>query len=98
AALFFAVQLRVDEFIEPGGEVAYLTGPLTRRKYYDSDAVSCIANLSNLTTDEKDTLANTSARTIAEFNELKPARRLLQFIRAEKPYFLPEIRREDLHT
>jgi hypothetical protein len=97
-ALFFAVQECPDLFLEPDGEVIYFDGPLTRRKYYDSDAVSCIANLSNVTTEEKDTLAGTTARTIAEFNELKPARRLLQFIRAEKPYFLPEIRREDLHT
>jgi hypothetical protein len=97
AALFFAAQAAPDAE-EPDGEVMYLSGPLSRRKYYDSDAVSCIANLSNLTTTEKNTLATSTARTIAEFNDLKPARRLLQFIRAEKPYFLPEIRREDLHT
>jgi hypothetical protein len=97
AALFFATHDRLP-FGEPDGEVMYLSGPLSRRKYYDSDAVSCIANLSNLTTDEKDVLTTSTARTIAEFNELKPAKRLAQFIRAEKPYFLPEIRREDLHT
>ncbi len=97
-ALYFASCVDDDAFVDPDGLVTYFDGPIARKKYYDSDTVSCISNLSNLTNDEKNTLSETSARTIAEFNDLKPARRLLQFIKAEKPYFTPEIRREDLHT
>lgn len=97
-ALYFATCVDNEAFGQPDGMVTYFDGPIARRKYYDSDTVSCIANLSNLTNEEKNTLSETSARTISEFNDLKPARRLLQFIKAEKPYFLPEIRREHLHT
>lgn len=97
-ALYFASEELPDEFIEPDGCVIWFSAPLSRRKFYDSDAVSCMANLSSLSRDEREILTNTKARTIAEFNDLKPAKRLLQFIKAEKPYFLPEIRREDLHT
>lgn len=97
-ALYFAVAELPDEFVEPDGCVMTLNAPLSRRKFFDSDTVSCISNLSSLTQEEKETLTSSTARTIAEFNALKPSKRLLQFIKAEKPYFLPEIRREDLHT
>jgi hypothetical protein len=97
-ALYFAIADLNDPFIEPHGCVMTLDAPLSRRKFFDSDTVSCISNLSSLAQDEKETLTNSTARTILEFNALKPAKRLLQFIKAEKPYFLPEIKREDLHT
>lgn len=97
-ALYFASEELPDEFIEPDGCVIWFNAPLSRRKFYDSDTVSCMSNLCSLSSDEKEVLTATKARSIAEFNELKPAKRLLQFIKAEKPYFLPEIRREDLHT
>lgn len=92
-ALYFAS----DPEIPRNGEVIYFDIPIDRRKYFDSDAVSCISNLANLSAEEKNILANSTARTIKEFNDLKPARRLLHFIRNEKPYFEPEIHREDLH-
>jgi len=92
AALFFSLEQFPDQFLEPDGCVLYFDGPLDRRKFFDSDTVSCIANLCSLNSDEKAILATTTARNIAEFNALKPARRLLQFIKAEKPYFEPEIR------
>lgn len=98
AALFFATETLPDLSVEPDGCVLYFDGPLDRRKFFDSDTVSCIANLCSLTSEEKNVLSTSTARTIAEFNGLKPSRRLLQFIKAEKPYFEPEIRREDLHT
>ena len=82
---------------DENGLVLSFDGPNNRKKYFDSDAVSCKANLSNLTSNEKDTIANSSARTIVEFNQLKPVRRLVQFIKSEKPCFLSEIVRTDLH-
>jgi len=97
-ALYFAAEELPDEFIEPDGCVIWFNAPLSRRKFFDSDTVSCMANLCSLSSDEKEVLTTTKARAIAEFNDLKPAKRLLQFIKGEKPYFLPEIRREDLHT
>ena len=63
-------------------------------KYFDSDTVSCISNLSNLTGIERNLLRK--IKTSAELNSEDVGKRLLQFIKSEKAYFLPEIRREDL--
>ena len=92
-ALFFAA-----ESVEPeaDGAVVVLNLPRLRRKYFDSDTVSCIANLSNLTNDERKIIEDTTARTLKEFNDLNPVDRLVQFVRAEKPWFRDRIQRADL--
>jgi hypothetical protein len=65
-------------------------------KYFDSDTVSCVANLSNLTGAQRDKI-----RGFVDSKSLKASdvgTRLLQFIKAEKPYFLPKIELSELKS
>lgn len=94
-ALYFACQEAEDE---ADGAVVLLRDELSRRKYYDSDTVSCLTNLANLSAEEKSSIEETRARTIPSFNKIQAVDRLLQFIRAEKPSFRPRIRRLDLFS
>lgn len=94
AALYFAVEDGKNNHCD--GSVVILEIDESRIKYYDSDSVSCIANLANLSTTEKKTIENTPARTIKELNDLQAINRLYQFIKSEKPEFTPRIRRDDL--
>lgn len=76
------------------GQFIRISVPRFQLKYFDSDTVSCVSNLSNLSGIERDLI-----RRLANNQGLAQSRagkRLLQFIRAEKPYFLPEIELEDL--
>lgn len=90
-ALYFATAASDND-----GSLVVLQIPAERKKYYDSDSVSCICNLANLKESEKNILRNTTAANISDFNKLHPADRLYQFIKEEKPHFNPRIRREDL--
>ena len=72
------------------GEFIRLSVPKRNVRYFDSDTVSCIAGLSSLTGKERDALRRID--DMQELNESHAGKRLLQFIRSEKPYFLPEIR------
>jgi hypothetical protein len=68
----------------------------SRIRYFDSDTVSCVANLSNLTGRERDEI-----RAFTDSAELRGGdvgERLLHFIKAEKPYFLPKIDLSDLKS
>ena len=86
------------------GQVTAFSVPAGREKYFDSDAVSCLANLSNLTEAEKQKIIQ--LRGTGKFSSSKADRdrinaeevyeRLQQFIRVEKPYFLPIIKPIDL--
>jgi hypothetical protein len=103
-ALYFAV--------DPGPDRAKLDGVVTafavppeREKYFDSDSISCLSNLANLTQAEKDEVYRLRAsrakglkkdERIRRFNDEEVIRRLHQFIRAEKLYFLPIIDPIDL--
>lgn len=91
-ALYFAVSSTSEDY----GNLIIFQIPNDRRKFFDSDSVSCICNLANLQTAEKESIIDTSARNISEFHELNAVDRLLQFIREEKPHFQPRIKREDL--
>ena len=93
-ALYFAVAKEGDN-----GQDGYVTVfhiPADRRKYYDSDAVSCIANLANMSDDEKADISSHLSTTRSLFNKLNSVDRLLQFIRSEKPYFRSNIDPGDL--
>ncbi|WP_188063774.1 FRG domain-containing protein [Sphingobium sp. KCTC 72723] len=94
AALYFAVE--DGECNSDDGSVLVSEVPEERIKYYDSDSISCISNLANLSNEEKTTIENTSARTIKELHQLNSIDRLYQFIRSEKPEFRPRIKKEDL--
>jgi hypothetical protein len=93
-ALYFAVDPFADDADD--GAVIIFRGPESRKKYFDSDTVSCLCNLANLTFDEHEVIINSTARVIREFNKLQPVDRLVQFIRAEKPYFKSRVQRLDL--
>lgn len=81
---------------ESQGEVVHITAEATTMRYYDSDTVSCVANLANLSGKERDILRKTN--TDADLAASPAGKRLLQFIKSEKPYFLPEIKRTDLNA
>ena len=78
------------------GEFIGLSVQKERIRYFDSDTVSCVANLSNLTGRERDALRKLTDS--AELEKSPAGKRLLQFIKSEKPYFLPEIKLEDLNS
>lgn len=77
------------------GQFISLSMKESRLRYYDSDTVSCVANLANLTSRERNVIRRLDDPLA--LNASHEGKRLLQFIRAEKPYFLPEIRPADLH-
>ncbi|MEN5145897.1 FRG domain-containing protein [Brevundimonas diminuta] len=90
---------------ESDGAVTAFAVPEEREKYFDSDAISCLANLANMTAREKVEIVrirqNRAAGTklsaeIARINDEPVYQRLHQFIRAEKPHFLPIINSIDL--
>jgi hypothetical protein len=97
-ALFFATDPGPEGSKLSNGMVTAFAIPPELEKYYDSDSVSCIANLANMTSGEKDEIYRlidslkpdiSSVVSIKKFNKNGVIERLLQFIRAEKPYFQP---------
>jgi len=104
-ALYFATDPGPDSGKSSDGMVTAFAIPRGREKYYDSDSVSCLANLANMTSEEKDEIYRlrealkgdiSSVGNIKKFNENGVIKRLHQFIRSEKPYFLPIIDPIDL--
>ena len=102
-ALFFATDPGAPGSKPTNGSVTAFAIPPELEKYYDSDSVSCIANLANITAEEKAKILKESltedlseTRSIKLFNEDDAVKRLLQFIRAEKSYFQPIINPLDL--
>ncbi|MEM7690360.1 MAG: FRG domain-containing protein [Pseudomonadota bacterium] len=93
-ALYFAVSDEAHK--DSDGSVLAFPAPTERCKFYDSDVVSCMANLSNLKEDERHLLTTTKASTISELRDLQATDRLVQFIKAEKPYFQPRVKKVDL--
>ena len=93
-ALYFACDPDEDDAVD--GAVVIVAGDDGRHKFFDSDVVSCMANLANLTNDEKQSIADTPLKTIKEIATLNAINRLGQFIRGEKPYFVDRIRKIDL--
>jgi len=86
-ALYFACsKIKRDQSgNEIDGNVILLTTPKSEIKFFDSDTVSCIANLSRLPSRIKSKL-NTSLTTSA-FNVTEECGQLLHLIRNEKSYF-----------
>jgi hypothetical protein len=87
-ALFFACYGRQEAIAHPG-EVIIFKVPEAKIKYYDSDTVSCLANLSNLSYDQKNDID--LALSIEAFNQTAVAGKLLHHIRSEKGFFDPRI-------
>ncbi|WKC35892.1 FRG domain-containing protein [Ectopseudomonas chengduensis] len=87
-ALYFACKSSIDE----DGEVIVFSMKRKDIKYFDSDVASCIANLARLPHSEKESIIFEENN----FNEQSPIKRLLHFIREEKPFFEPIIIPDDL--
>lgn len=87
-ALFFACYCK-PELMDVPGEVIVFRVPETEIKYYDSDTVSCLANLSNLSYEQKNLLD--LAQDLGTFNETENAGKLLHFIKSEKGFFEPRM-------
>lgn len=98
-ALYFATEVVDDRLESPvNGRVCYIQVPNVRKKYYDSDAVSCIANLANMSSFEIEEIFKNISLPLTAFNNLPVVERLLQFVRLEKPVFRPILRNNDLRT
>jgi hypothetical protein len=92
-ALFFACA-HADEATDISGEVIIFKVDLGKVKYYDSDTVSCLANLSNLTYEQKSIIDLNLE--INDFNQSEAANKLLHHVKSEKGYFEARIRPEDI--
>lgn len=86
-ALYFACSKikRDKDGNEIDGNVILLTTPKSEIKFFDSDTVSCIANLSRLPSRIKSKLDTSLA--IRAFNATEECGQLLHLIRNEKSYF-----------
>ena len=93
-ALYFACVSKDSDEKAADGHFIRLSVSKLAVKYFDSDTVSCVANLSKLTGKERDALRK--IKTKAALNKSHAGMRLLQFIRSEKPYFLPEMQPQHL--
>jgi len=90
-ALYFATaEHKVDGDLGDG-KVQALFLPEERQRYFDSDRVSCMANLANLTANEKREMAKAYKLEKREFNKQPVVERLIWFVRIEKPHFEPQI-------
>ncbi|HKX91942.1 MAG TPA: FRG domain-containing protein [Sphingomicrobium sp.] len=78
------------ETFEKDGQVVVFRVDEGLVKYYDSDTVSCLSNLSRLKSQYKEELKR-AIHTSPEIYEETSMKRLMHFIRSEKPAFLEEI-------
>ena len=94
-ALYFATE-SLDFEMSTIGVVTAFSVPEEREKYYDSDTVSCLANLANLTRSEKEQIIDlrrnrlkgvSKGDEIKNTNDSEVYKRLIQFIKSEKRSF-----------
>lgn len=94
-ALFFACSGRSDQMGGDGEVIAFkVKSDLV--KYFDSDTVSCLSNLSNLTYAQKNDVDLSLDRDA--FNVTDVARKLLHHIKSEKGFFEGRIVPDDLRS
>ncbi|WP_253933583.1 FRG domain-containing protein [Enterobacter roggenkampii] len=96
-ALWFVTETSHREN-ERHGSVQAMLIPRGRQRYYDSDRVSCMANLANLKNSQKAALFRNARKitSIEEFNKTPEADMLVFHIGMEKPNFRPLINPFDL--
>lgn len=96
-ALWFATEESNNED-EYDGAVQALLIPPDRRRYYDSDRVSCMANLANLTKKQKDTLKTCAIDnpSVEDFNKEEIVDILVFHVGMEKPHFRKLVNPSDL--
>ena len=78
------------------GEVISFAIDKSRIKYFDSDTASCMANLARLPKADKEAIDYGLEGDL--FNEQLAIQRLLHFVREEKSFFEPRIKRDDLRS
>jgi len=81
-ALYFACRSNPSD----DGEVIVFSLDGSQIKYFDSDTASCIANLTRLPQDSKESI-DYSSHSVHKFNEQPAIKRLLHFVKEEKPFF-----------
>jgi hypothetical protein len=89
-ALYFACKSSPNET----GEVIRLALKRDEVKFFDSDTASCVANLAQLSDSDKRAIHFSGSNE--EFSNQGAIRKLLHFIKQEKPYFRDAIVQEDL--
>jgi hypothetical protein len=87
-ALYFSCKSATNE----DGEAIIFSMKRDEIKYFESDVASCIANLARLPKKEKNKI-NIEGE---DFNKQLSVKRLIHFIKEEKPYFEPKIVPQDL--
>lgn len=92
-----------ESLIDRDGEVKAFNFRRTRVKYADSDAISIICNLARMKDIQQELIKLKRKNSdewnevaIAEFREIDMVKRLIHFVRAEKPHFLNLIKPSDL--
>ncbi|WP_176248785.1 FRG domain-containing protein [Sulfitobacter sp. HGT1] len=91
-ALFFACSSQPQD----DGEVIIFQVTSDAVKYYDSDTVSCLSNLSNLTYEQKNTIDVSLEQ--GKFNKSEVVGKLLHHIKSEKGFFEGRIIPKDLSS
>ena len=89
-ALYFACAIHDHD--DEDGEVIVLRFDIDELKYFDSDTVCVLANLSRQPPDFR----YPTEKNLKKFNQLQEIKLLLHNIRRDKPYFEPHIRPDDL--
>lgn len=82
-ALYFCVR----HHHEHDGQVVSVACESNKAKFFDSDTVSCLSNLSYLNAPERNVIRRNLHLPKGQFNEVAQVRRLVSFIKPEKPYF-----------
>ncbi|HFS8110410.1 TPA: FRG domain-containing protein [Enterobacter asburiae] len=96
-ALYFACSSKkIEKGSEVDGNVIIITTKKNQIKFFDSDTVSCIANLSRLPEHLKKELDFNLNKH--EFNKTDPCAQLLHLIKDEKSYFKDVIEPSDLRS
>jgi hypothetical protein len=100
-ALYFACKSNTERtengriIKEDEGEVIIFALKPETIKYFDSDTASCIANLARLPKTEKDAI-DYGETDVEKFNAQPAVKRLVHFVREEKPFFEHMVRPEHL--
>jgi FRG domain len=95
-ALWFASERYLTSEKAHDGKVQAFFVPEKRQRYYDSDLVSCMANLANLKPNEKREIDGALALSKEKFNKQPAVDSLLYHIGMEKPHFRAAIDPADL--
>ncbi|WP_165971862.1 FRG domain-containing protein [Pantoea ananatis] len=98
-ALFFCCKEGFEVDNENVGDVKIFEVRTRDVKFYNSDTVSCIANLSLLDTYEKNQVTDIiNPKLVGRPSSIETKKKLLHFIRSEKPYFEDRLNKEHLRS